>query len=191
MRFCILMGSIRMNGNTAELVKPFAAELERSGSEVSYITLADKNIKNCTGCCKCQHVEGSYGCVQEDDATDIIEEMIKSDCIVLATPIYSWYCTAPMKALLDRHYGLNKFYGKATGSLWVGKKLAILATHGYEKRYATEPFEEGIKRLCEHSRLKYLGMHTAKNEKGIRSFQTEEVIKGAIDFARTLLYNAI
>ena len=37
-------------------------------------------------------------------------------------------CTAPMKALFDRHFGLNKFYGDAQGSLWEGKKVAIIAT---------------------------------------------------------------
>ena len=48
-------------------------------------------------------IEDEYGCVITDDATFIMEEIIRCDCIIFATPIYSWYCTAPMKALLDRH----------------------------------------------------------------------------------------
>ena len=187
MRFCILMGSIRLNGNTAELLKPFVSELERSGCEVSYITLVDKNINPCTGCCRCQNVEGNYGCEQNDDAIAIMDQIIESDCIVLATPIYSWFCTSPMKALLDRHYGLNKFYGNAKGSLWENKKVAIIATHGYEAKYATEPFETGIKCLCDHSRLKYVGMYSVRNEGGRKAFRTDEAIKGAEDFARRLL----
>lgn len=53
MKVCILMGSPRLDGNTAELVKPFIEELEMSGVQVEYITLADKNILTCRGCYAC------------------------------------------------------------------------------------------------------------------------------------------
>ena len=128
MKFCILMASPRLKGNTAELLKPFIAELEHRKSEITYITLADKNIKPCQGCYTCQNVSDEYGCRQQDDVAEIMNKIKACDCVVLATPIYAWYCTAPMKALLDRHYGLNKFYGSARGSLWEGKKVAIIAT---------------------------------------------------------------
>ena len=190
MRFCILMGSPRLYGNTAELLKPFVQELEESGCEVDYIALSDMNIQPCKGCYACQGVEGRYGCVQEDDVGQIMESIIRSDCVVFATPIYTWYCTAPMKALLDRHYGLNKYYGKAKGSLWEGKCVAIIATHGYDAEYAAEPFETGIRRLCEHSKLKYLGMYSVRHIKNIASFQTETAVQGARDFAMRLIAEA-
>ena len=120
----------------------------------------------------------------------IMDSIINCDCIVFATPIYTWYCTAPMKALMDRHYGLNKYYGKANGSLWEGKRVAIIATHGYDAEYAAEPFETGIKRLCEHSHLTYAGMYSVRHEKNITSFQTEEAVSGAKSFARQLLKQA-
>ena len=188
MRFCVLMGSPRLNGNTAELLKPFVRELGNNNCDVEYITLADKDIRTCKGCYACQNIEGRYGCVQNDDVVQIMEAIIESDCVVLATPIYTWYCTAPMKALLDRHYGLNKYYGKAKGSLWKGKKVAIIATHGYDAAYAAEPFETGIKRLCEHSNLEYMGMYSVVHEKNIVSFQTEAAIGGAKAFAQRLLF---
>ena len=49
-KICILMGSPRLNGNTAELLKPFISELENNGSIVDYIPLADKYILPCKGC---------------------------------------------------------------------------------------------------------------------------------------------
>ena len=187
MKFCILMGSPRHNGNTAELLKPFVGELEANGCEVAYITLSDKDIQPCNGCYACQNIEGSYGCALDDDAGSIMEAIIASDCIVLATPIYSWYCTAQMKALLDRHYGLNKYYGKAKGSLWAGRKVALITTHGYKAEYATEPFETGIKRLCEHSKLEYMGMYSVRHTTGIEAFRTEAAVRGAKGFALQLL----
>lgn len=187
MRFCVLMASPRLNGNTAELLKPFISELKINGVEVTYITLAEKSILPCKGCYACQNVSDEYGCVQQDDAIEIMKEIIVCDCVVLATPIYSWYCTTPMKALLDRHFGLNKFYGRAKGSLWKGKKVAIIATHGYDVEYGAGPFQTGIKRLCEHSNLEYMGMYSVRDEDDLASFQTEEAINGARDFAQRLL----
>lgn len=135
----------------------------------------------------CQNVADEYGCAQKDDMEQIAADMLWADLIVLATPIFSWYCTAKMKALLDRHYGFNKYYGTAEGCLWEGKKVAIIATHGYEDDYATEPFETGMKRLCIHSNLRYVGMYSVQDNDNLASFQTKEAIEGAIAFARRLM----
>lgn len=187
MNILILMGSPRLGGNTAELCKPLMGELERLGAGVCYLTLADKKIQPCRGCYACQDVAGEYGCVQKDDMYAVVERIRWADCLVLATPIYSWYCTAPMKAVLDRHYGLNKFYGSAEGSLWAGKSVAILATHGYDRAYATEPFETGVRRLCDHSGLSYLGLYSVRDEDNLASFRTAEAQEGARLFARRLM----
>ena len=187
MNILILMGSPRLGGNTAELCKPLMGELERLGAGVCYLTLADKKIQPCRGCYACQNVAGEYGCVQKDDMEAVVERIRWADCLVLATPIYSWYCTAPMKAVLDRHYGLNKFYGSAEGSLWAGKSVAILATHGYDRAYATEPFETGVRRLCDHSGLSYLGLYSVRDEDNLASFRTAEAQEGARLFARRLM----
>ena len=174
-------------GHTAELCKSLMGELDRLGAGVCYLTLADKKIQPCRGCYACQDVAGEYGCVQKDDMEAVVERIRWADCLVLATPIYSWYCTAPMKAVLDRHYGLNKFYGSAEGSLWAGKSVAILATHGYDRAYATEPFETGVRRLCDHSGLSYLGLYSVRDEDNLASFRTAEAQEGARLFARRLM----
>jgi hypothetical protein len=96
-----------------------------------------------------------------------------------------------MKALLDRHYGLNKFYGSAKGSLWEGKKVAIIATHGYESDYGAGPFELGIRRLCIHSNLDYLGMISVQDSDDLASFQTDEAKFNAKMFARKLIVHCM
>ena len=181
------MGSPRINGNTAELCKNFIDELSRNGAIIRYVTLVDKRISPCKACYACQDIDNDYGCIQKDEMYNIVKDIIWADCIVLATPIYSWYCTSEMKAVLDRHYGLNKFYGKAQGSLWSGKKIAILATHGYDSEYATKPFETGIKRLCIHSKLNYIGMYSVRDTDNIASFQKKEAIDKTKQFALHIL----
>ena len=182
MNVLILMGSPRLSGNTAELCRPFMEELSVNGADVRYVTLADKDIRPCMGCYACQEVSGEYGCVQKDDMP--VEDILWADLIVLATPIYAWYCAAPMKNVLDRHYGFNKYYGSAEGSLWAGKKVAIVATHGYDGAYATDPFEMGVQRLCKHSNLEYVGLYSVQDEDNLASFQTADAVAGAKAFAR-------
>ena len=182
MNVLILMGSPRLQGNTAELCKPLMEELRTQGASVYYMTLVDKKIAPCVGCYACQEVSGAYGCCQHDDMP--VSDILWADLIVLATPIYAWYCAAPMKNVLDRHYGFNKYYGNAEGSLWAGKKVAILATHGYDGAYATDPFEMGIQRLCKHSNLTYVGLYSVQDEDNLASFQTADAVAGAKAFAR-------
>lgn len=187
MKVLILMGSPRLCGNTAELCKYFMDELRVQKTEVKYIELEKMNINPCEECYVCQNVAEEYGCAQKDDMVEIVNEILWADLIVLATPIFSWYCTAKMKAVLDRHYGFNKYYGNAEGCLWEGKRVGIIATHGYDGDYATEPFETGVKRLCIHSNLKYVGMYSVQDNDNLASFQTEEAIEGAKAFARKLI----
>ena len=187
MKVLILMGSPRLQGNTAELCKPFIEELKKQSADVKYIELSTLDIAPCKGCYACQNVAGEYGCTQLDDMSYVVEQIVWADAIILATPIYAWYCTTSMKAVLDRHYGLNKYYGSVEGSLWAGKKVGIIATHGYEGDYATGPFETGVKRLCTHSNLKYMGMYSVQDEDDLASFQTEEAKNGARMFARKII----
>ena len=187
MKVCIFMGSPRVKGNTATLLKPFVDELQSQGADTEIMVLAGKNIAACKGCYKCQNVQDTYGCVQKDDMQEAVEMIVSSDLIVLATPIYTWYCTGIMKNLLDRHYGLNKYYGEAKGSLWAGKSIAILATHGYDRDYACTPFETGIKHLCEHSHLNYLGLYSARDNDETGFVLNDEIEDGVRKYAKSLV----
>ena len=187
MKILILMGSPRLHGNTAELCKPFMEELKKQNVEVQYIELEKMTINPCKECYVCQDVSDVYGCAQNDDMMNIAEKILWADAIILATPIFARYCTTKMKAVLDRHYGFNKYYGSAEGCLWEGKKVGIIATHGYEDDYATEPFEVGIKRLCIHSNMKYIGMYSVQDNDNLASFQTSAAVEGAKAFARKVI----
>lgn len=187
MQICILNGSPRLNGNTAELAKPFIEELSSKGVKLETYTLASMNIASCKGCYHCQDISGEYGCYQEDDMHKVAKSIIESDLIVLATPIYTWFCTTELKAVLDRFFGLAKYYRSAKGNLIEGKRIAILATHGYDAAYAADPFVIGIQRMCEHYHMRYDGMYSVRDIDDLASFQTKQAISGAKEFAQYLL----
>ncbi|MDR2156626.1 MAG: flavodoxin family protein [Clostridiales Family XIII bacterium] len=188
MKYCILMGSPRKNGNTSSLLQPFAEELRASGAGHALIWLYDRRIEPCVACRTCQYDWSVFGCRHRDDMQEIFDAVLACDVLVLATPIYSWYCTPPMKAAIDRlMYGMNKYYGDEKGpSLWQGKRLALIATCGYRPEKATDLWEEGIKRYCKHSGLRYAGI-LAERDLGYRSaFMDEEKAQRARLFARQL-----
>lgn len=191
MKYCILMGSPRKNGNTLKLIKPFIEELEHNQIQYDFIWLYDKHIEPCIACRKCQTDWSIFGCHYSDDVQDIFDKINNSDVIVLATPIYSWYCTPPMKALLDRLvYGMNKYYGDEKGpSLWKGKKLAIITTCGYKPENGADLFEEGIKRYCKHSQLNYIGMLVERDYGYKSEFISDDKIEHSRLFARRLIGN--
>ena len=156
----ILMGSPRKNGNTASLAKPFISTLSEAGFRCETVWLCDLDIRPCLACRACQLNHTKAACVQQDDMTGLYDQVLACDLLILATPIYSWYCTPPMKAALDRLvYGLNKYYGSSKGpSLWAGKKVALIVTCGYPPEKGADLFAEGIRRYCRHSQLEYAGM---------------------------------
>lgn len=187
MHICILNGSPRRNGNTAELLKPFLEELKASDATLDFFIIAQMNVSSCKGCYHCQDVQDEYGCFQNDDMHQIAASIQKSDLIVLATPIYIWYCTPELMCVLDRFYGLAKFYRSAKGNFMEGKRVAILATHGYDASYAADPFVIGMQRMCEHYRMRYDGMYSVRDVDDLASFQTKQATSGAKEFARYLL----
>ena len=188
MHVCILMGSPRLNGNTAELCKHFIDELQLYQAQTEYITLHGKKIAPCLGCYHCQNIAGEYGCVQRDDMQAVVESILRSDILVFATPIYIWQATSSMKAVMDRMYGLNKFYGSAPREkLNEGQAYALITTCGYNLDYGAGLLDEGLRRWCKHSSLPYLGMYAVRDEGNLASFQTENATAGAREFARKLL----
>lgn len=188
MNCTILMGSPRKNGNTAALLSCFQEEWRLAGGEAETVFLYDRGIAPCQGCMACQEKLDGLGCVQKDDFAPVFQRMSDCDLLILATPIYSWYCTAPMKALMDRAvYAGNKNYGREKGpALLAGKRVASLVTCGYRPAQGADLWEEGLKRWCRHGKMDYLGMLCRRDLGRSVPFLDEEKAQAARDFARAI-----
>ena len=108
--------------------------------------------------------------------------------MVLATPIYSWFCTAPMKALLDRIvYAGCKYYGKERlGSTLTGKRLMTFVTCGYPPEKGADLWGAGLLRWCKHCGMEYLGMYCHRDTGNKDEFMNPRVDADVRSYARAL-----
>jgi len=188
MQICVLMGSPHLNGNTATLCKPFINELKANRADVDYIELCGKNIATCFGCFRCQDVESNYGCALQDDMQTITKSIIQADILVYATPIYTWQAAPPLKVVLDRMFGFNKYYGKAPRqNLLKAKAAALLTTCGYKPEYAADLLDAAIERLCKHSNMSYAGMLAVCDDDFVVCDDEKDFAQSARDFARNIM----
>lgn len=189
MKVCILMGSPRKEGNTAALAAPFVETLKSKGAEVTTFDVYDMDLRPCVACRTCQKDWTIFGCPQQDDMRQIFDAVLEADLLVLASPIYSWYCTPPIKNAIDRLvYGMNKYYGEEMGpSIWAGKKMALISTCGYPPGKGADLWEEGMRRYCKHSKLEFLGIAVERQRNYGEQFMDEEKEEKMVEFANHCL----
>ena len=191
MRCTVLFASPRgERSNTLALLRPWLNAWRQAGHEAEVFSLYDMNIKPCTACRGCQNDWQRPACVVQDDMQPIFDSVLQSDLLLLATPIYSWFCTPPMKAALDRLvYATEKYYGPAGRgpSLLAGKTMAAVTTCGYRPEKGADLFLEAMVRWCKHGQLRWLGGLTERHLGYNTEFMDEEKDTRARAFAAEVI----
>lgn len=99
MKVIIISGSPRIGGNSDVLCDEFLKGAKEAGCEAEKISLAKIELRPCIACYAC----GKTGkCIQKDGMEEILEKLIQSDVIFLATPVYFYSMNAQMKMFIDR-----------------------------------------------------------------------------------------
>lgn len=104
MNILVLQGSPNPRGSTAILVEEFTRGAREAGHTVTRVDVDRLDIAPCTGCVACGY-EGP--CVQHDDMDALRRQILSSDMLVLATPLYYYGMTAQLKAVIDRFCSAN------------------------------------------------------------------------------------
>ena len=105
MKILGFLGSPRVNGKTAKLLKKALEGAESAGAETKRYDLIKCTIKFCMGCGTCFKKEPDlrFGtCPLNDDMASILDEYIKADGYIYASPSYDMYITALMKMFIER-----------------------------------------------------------------------------------------
>lgn len=141
MKVTVITGSSHKKGTSALLADKFIEGAKEAGHEVLRFDAAFEDVKPCLACEYCASHDGE--CVRKDAMNSWYEELIDSDTVVFATPLYYYTMSAQIKAVIDRFHANN---AKLAGN----KKAILLATsygaddwtmEGLEKTY------EGILRF--------------------------------------------
>lgn len=130
-RILILKGSPREHGNSSVLADQVAAGASETGAVVESIFLHEMNIRPCRGCNTCR---SKLACVIKDDMQTLYPRLLKTDSVVLASPIYWFTFSAQLKTCIDRWYALWSMAKEP----FKNKPFGIVLTYG-----DTDPYTSG------------------------------------------------
>lgn len=144
----VISGSPRKGGNSDILCDEFIKGAETGGNIIEKIYFQDKNINYCLGDMGCQQTNK---CSQEDDMEEILNKMVSSDVIVMATPVYFYTMCGQMKTFIDRttpryrDMKNKEFYFIITAA--VGSKKPLQTTLDEFRAFLSclvNPYEKGV-----------------------------------------------
>lgn len=163
MRVLVLSGAMQTKKAASSIEESFIDELRICDCDVERIALIDRRIAQCTGCLSCQESQDVYDCNINDDMDEIAQSILDADCIILSTPIYMYYCSAPMKSMLDRtlpFFRLNQW--RKYQSPLEGKWLGGIIVYDEAVPRSQKPFESTIKAYANDTRMCYIGIMSEK-----------------------------
>ena len=88
----------------------------------------------------------------------VLSQLMVSDAVIYATPIYFWGPSAQMKTLIDRHCGLVTGFGDPSWiSLMEGKRIGLVVTSEDPPEKASDLTVELFKRFAHYLKSSYCG----------------------------------
>lgn len=110
---------------TDHLLDEVLRGLRDKGAQVKKICLYDLKIGPCLGCRRCKDTQV---CVISDDFKQVADELINSDIVAFASPVYVSNVTSVAKAFFDRSISLAKMTNFGPKWLHQNPKKVVLIT---------------------------------------------------------------
>ncbi|RLG77287.1 MAG: flavodoxin family protein [Thermoprotei archaeon] len=129
-------GSPRPYGNTRKALLLALEGAKREGADVEVLELYKLRVEPCLGCVSDDIKACRYPCPIDDDMKHVYEKVLKSDGIIVATPIYWYNVSGPVKNFIDRLTvfenmifidGRSWVEGKVAGFIAVGNDTGAIA----------------------------------------------------------------
>ncbi|MPW25376.1 hypothetical protein GC105_06205 [Alkalibaculum sp. M08DMB] len=135
MKIFALMCSHRKKKNTEHVLDYF---LDGFSGEHQIVKkrLVDQNIKVCIACEYCKKNLGK--CIHDDDMNEIIQDMLGSDLIVIASPLYFNSVTSLYKIMIDRTQTLYNAWYHLKEPLFKSKKPVVFLSVGGSRSYKNQ-----------------------------------------------------
>jgi len=124
-----ILGSPRKNGTSARIARAFTETAATYGAAITDYPLNSMQYRGCQGCEGC-HTR-SERCVLLDDVTAVLDDLYRTDIVVLSAPIYFGDTCGQFKSFYDRMWSLIRTDGSEENSsrLPPGKTAVLILTH--------------------------------------------------------------
>lgn len=189
MNIIVVLGSPRLKGNSALIVKKFINTAESLKANVTTFTLNRLTYRGCQGCFTCKTKLDH--CVLGDELTDVLEAVRTCDVLVMSSPVYYGDVSSQLKGFIDRTFSYLKpdyLTNPVPSRIVPGKKLVIILTQGEPDE---NTYNDIIPRYTDF--FKYYGFKTdyairacGVYEKGDIE-QRKDILKLAEDTARAVI----
>lgn len=128
-----IYGSPRRKGNTATLLRQAVQGARDSNAQVEEIVLRDLKISPCLEIYGCKK---TGECAIKDDFQKVRNQILESQGLILASPIFFYTVSAHTKILMDRFQSLwvKKYWiDKAVKDQWMIKRKGLFIAVGATK----------------------------------------------------------
>ena len=102
MKITVFNGSPRgRKSNSHQIAEPLLEGARQAGAETEEVFLIEYDIKQCRGCFACWG-QTPGECIIKDDMAELINLLLDSDYVGMATPVYGMFMTGLLKNFTDR-----------------------------------------------------------------------------------------
>jgi multimeric flavodoxin WrbA len=143
-----ISGSMRKDGNTADLVNVILKRCDDAGIKTEFVSLAGKKIHPCLGCEKCK--EKKWCVIENDDWDTVIQKVLDCDVLIIGSPTYYYDVCGHLKNFIDRTYSL--YHDRKLA----GRKGIAVAVQAHKGASRTIQTLEGFLSTHEFSSLGYV-----------------------------------
>ncbi|RUM89385.1 MAG: flavodoxin family protein [Thermodesulfatator sp.] len=135
-----ILGSPHPYGGSGSLLRCALYAAEELGCRVELVEVYRQRIEPCIGCVQDEEPTCRYPCIFEDYGREILEKLYQAEAYILATPVYWYGPSGPLKILIDRMTALENMVafgepsyveGKVVGVITVGADAGATLTGAY------------------------------------------------------------
>ena len=150
MKVCVIHGSSRKNGNTECTIGLVKKTLSRLGEVTFEDVLLPQDLPHfCLGCFACMHT-GEYAgqnCPHKQYTHPILQKMLDSDGIVIASPSYSLAESGQVKAFLD-HFACEWVVHRPNPNMFHKQALIITTACGAGMSKTVKDIKDSLDYWC-------------------------------------------
>ena len=184
MKVTSILGSPHTHGNTATVLNELERPFKEKGYEVVRYCLGSSDIHYCLGCKSCYE---NGKCVQNDDVEAIVESMLESVLVIVASPSYWGDVTGQMKVFIDRctPYCNVRYTELLSESIIKGVAVAVRAGRNKEEN---ENLVNTIEHFLGHLNIPLISNFTAESvDKAEDLMENPKIIENAYTCGKNIV----